>query len=188
MRRTSAEASERKGGGVITRRTTLACFAAGLSLSPAQAEMLQFESGNQTIAWPKLPAVADWHQDQAASLANTANVLIPDGVSFADADAVILAKGFPRAGKSIDQVMANDRGAADPAIHVAKLTDIADKDTRPFALLSFIGLGAWQARAYAEEGNYFLVFTFRAKSKAAYDKRFPVFSQMIQDYAEMIPW
>jgi hypothetical protein len=171
-------------------------FRAGLALvfvfaaGKARAEMLEFPGPDGMKAWPKLPSVEGWHQDQAASFANTANALIPDGVSFDGADATILARGLPRSGNSLSQVMESDRAAASDGSHAARLADIADKDGRPFIVNAYkpARSGKWKADAYAAEGRYLLVFTLSARSQDAYDKAFPVFSQMLQNYAEMIPW
>ncbi len=175
---------------MVLRSALVVAFIAVLAGS-ARAEMLEFPAGDGTKVWPKLPAVAEWHQDQAASFQNTANALIPDGVTFDAADAVILARGLPRTGKSLAEVMDADHAAnATDDAHAKKLPDIADKDVRPFMVAAFSPAksGKWEADAYAEEGRYFLVFTLSAKSQAAYDKAFPIFSGLIQNYAEMIPW
>ena len=42
--------------------------------------------------------------------------------------------------------------------------------------------------AYSEEGDYLLAFTLSARSQAAYDKNFPVFTALIRKYAREIPW
>ena len=175
---------------MVLRGALVTAFLA-LMAGAVRAEMLEFPAGDVTKVWPKLPAVAEWHQDQAASFQNTANALIPDGVTFDSADAVILARGLPRAGRSLAQVMADDKtGNATDDAHTRKLADIADKDVRPFQVIAFAPgkSGKWEADAYAEEGRYYLVFTLSAKSQAAYDKAFPVFSGLLQNYAEMIPW
>jgi hypothetical protein len=160
-----------------------------LGVAHSQAEMLEFAAPDGTKAWPKLPAVSGWHQDGAASFQFSANALIPDGATFADADATILARGMARGGKSLSQLMDEGRAGTD-AGNVAKPMEIADKDTRPFTVVALApaASGKWEANAYGEEGRYFLVFTLSARSRDAYDKAFPVFSQMIQSYAEMIPW
>ena len=170
----------------------LSCALAGMlfGLSPLRAEMLEFPSADGMKSWPKLPAVSDWHQDQAASFQNTANVLIPDGDVYPGAEAVILAKGVARGGGTLTRLIDNDRAAASDGTHLEKLADIADKDARPFTVYAYSPAksGKWEAVAYGEEGRYFLVFTLSAQSQASYDKAFPVFAQMIGSYAEMIPW
>ncbi len=158
--------------------------------APVHAEMLEFPSPDGMKSWPKLPAVFGWHQDQQASFQNTANALIADGDVYPDGNAVILAKGLPRAGKSLAQVMDADSAAASDSGHAEKPDAITDKDGVSFILVAFTPAksGKWEANAYAEEGRYYLVFTLSAKSKAEYDKAFPAFSEMVKNYAAMIPW
>jgi hypothetical protein len=173
-----------------SRAVRLAFIFSALSILPAHAEMLEFAAPDGMKAWPKLPAVAGWHQDQAASFQFAANALIPDGVTFADADATILARGIVRGGKSLSQLMVADSTADPDGVQAEKAIQIADKDGHPFTIIAFTPgkSGKWEARAYAEEGRYYLVFTLSARSKEAYDQVLPVFSQMLQSYAEMIPW
>jgi hypothetical protein len=176
---------------MTSRLSAVLALAFALAAGSARAEMLEFPAPDGSVkAWPKLPAVEGWHQDQQASFVNTANALIPDGVTFDSADATILAKGLPRSGKSLGQVIEDDRAAASDGSHAVKLADIADKDGRPFIMHGYTPAksGRWEVDAYAEEGHYLLVFTLSARSQADYDKAFPVFSQLLQDYAEMIPW
>jgi hypothetical protein len=171
-----------------------ACLAAGLSLSPAHAEMLQFATPDGTKSWPKLPDIADWHQDQELSMKLAANFLVPDGADPATSVVVIQARGYPRSGDtgSLSQLMDRDQAAAPPGTQVAKRPDVYDKDSAPFTLVAFAPAagqaGDWKAVAYSEEGEYLLAFTLEAKSKAAYDKNLPVFTALIQKYAKDIPW
>jgi hypothetical protein len=162
----------------------------------AQAEMLQFATADGAKSWPKLPDIPDWHQDQESSLRLAANSLIPDGVDSANAEMVIQARGFPRRGNgditSLSQLIDSDRAAAAPGTDIKKLADVADKDGTPFNLYAFApapgSAGNWKAVAYSEEGDYLLAFTFSARSRAAYDSGFPVFTGLIQKYAREIPW
>ena len=167
---------------------------AGLSLSPALAEMLQFASPDGTKSWPKLPDIPDWHQDQELSMKLAANFLIPDGADPATSDVTIQARGYPRSGNtgSLSQLMDKDRAAAPPTTEVTKQPDLYDKDSTPFTMVAFTPAagqaGNWKAIAYSEEGEYLLAFTFDAKSKAAYDRSLPVFTALVQKYAKDIPW
>lgn len=171
-----------------------ACLAAALGLSPACAEMLQFAGPDGTRSWPKLPDIADWHQDQDMSMKLGANFLVPDGADPVTSDVTIQARGVPRNGDtaSLSQLMDKDRAAAPPTTEVAKRPDLYDKDSTPFNLVSFTPAagqsGDWKAIAYSEEDDYLLAFTLDAKSKAAFDKNLPVFTALIQKYAKDIPW
>ncbi|SRR5258706_13399890 len=167
-----------------------------LALTPAQAEMLQFSTPDGIKSWPKLPDIPDWHQDQESSLRLGANSLIPDGMDPANAEVTIQARGFARRGNagstSLSQIVDKDRAAAPAGAQVKHLADVADKDGTAFNLYAFApapgSSGAWKAVAYSEEGDYLLAFTLNARSQAAYDTNFPVFTALIQKYARDIPW
>lgn len=170
------------------------CLAVALGIAPARAEMLQFATLDGTISWPKLPDIADWHQDQELSMKLTANFLVPDGADPTTSEVTIQARGYPRGGdtSSLSQLMDRDRAAAPPTTEVTKRPDVYDKDSTPFNLLAFAPAagqaGDWKAVAYSEEGDYLLAFTLDARSKAAFDKNLPVFTALIRRYAKDIPW
>jgi len=174
---------------------TSALLAACLVLAPglARAEMLQFAGPDGTKSWPKLPDIADWHQDQELSMKLAANFLVPDGADPATSDVTIQARGYPRSGDtaSLSQLMDKDQAAA-PGAQITKRPDIYDKDSTPFTLVTFAPAagqaGDWKVVAYSEEGEYLLAFTLVAHSKAAYDKNLPVFTGLVQKYAKDIPW
>jgi hypothetical protein len=178
----------------LTSALLAACLAAGLGLSPARAEMLQFAAPDGTKSWPKLPDIADWHQDQELSMKLAANFLVPDGADPATSEVTIQARGYPRNGDtgSLSQLMDKDQAAAPPGTQVTKRPDLYDKDSTPFTVVAFAPAagqaGGWKAVAYSEEGEYLLAFTLDAKSKAAYDKNLPVFSALVKRYAKDIPW
>jgi len=168
---------------------TLLCAAMGAL--PARAEMLQFSTPDGIKSWPKLETITDWHQDQESSLKQSANIIIPDGVDPATAEMRIEARGFPRTGNSLAQMLDTDRAAEAGAI-VAKQPDLYDKDATVFTVYSFAPApgsnASWRAVAYSEEGDTLLAFTLRARSKAAYDQGLPVFAETIHKYAREIPW
>jgi hypothetical protein len=166
-------------------------FCAIAGLAPARAEMLQFSTPDGIRSWPKLETITDWHQDQESSLKQSANIIIPDGVDPATAEVKIEARGFPRTGNSLAQMLETDR-AAEAGTIVAKQPDLYDKDVTVFTVYSFAPAtgsnGSWRAVAYSEEGDTLLAFILRARSKAAYDKGLPVFVETIHKYAREIPW
>jgi hypothetical protein len=166
-----------------------------LGLSPAKAEMLQFSAPDGSVkSWPKLPDIADWHQDQELSVKLAANFLLPDGADPAGAPVTIQARGFARSGEtsSLSQLMDKDRAAAPPTTQVSAQPDLYDKDGTPFKLVSFApapgSSGPWKAIAYSEEGDYVLAFTLEARSQGAYDQNLPVFTGLVRKYAKDIPW
>jgi hypothetical protein len=169
----------------------VAVLACALCL-PARAEMLEFATPQGAKSWPKLPTLADWHQDEQVSLNRGINFLVPDGADTATAEMTISAEGVSRQSGPTDipALVERDKAAA-PNAEVKQLTAVRDKDGVPFQLYAFSpsgGGGRWQVAAYAEEGNYLLAFRLSASSKAAQDKGMPIFTGMIQKYAKEIPW
>ncbi len=162
------------------------------SALPAQAEMLDFATPQGTKSWPKLPDLADWHQDEQVSLTRGVAFLVPDGADTPTAEATISAEGVSRqTGPSeISALVERDKAASADAA-VSSLPAVNDKDGVAFQLYAFApagGNGRWQVVAYSEEGNYLLAFRLNATSKAAQDKAMPVFTGMIRRYAKEIPW
>jgi len=180
-------------GPLFLRSRTLLGASLGtlLCLAPASAEMLQFPTPEGMKSWPKLETITDWHQDQEASLKQSANIILPDGVDPATAEVKIDARGFPRTGNSLGQMLDADR-AASPGATVQKQPDLYDKDTTPFAIYSFAPApgttGSWKTVGYSEEGDTLLAFTLNARSKTAHDQALPIFADVIHKYAREIPW
>jgi len=171
---------------------TILVSAASLSGLPARAEMLDFATPQGTKSWPKLPTLADWHQDEQVSLAKGVNFLVPDGSDTPSAEVTISAEGVSRqtGPTEISALVERDKAAA-PGARVNQLPAVRDKDGVPFQLYAFApagGNGHWQVVAYSEEGDYLLAFRLNATSKAAQDQAMPVFTGMIQKYAKEIPW
>ena len=168
-----------------------ACLGGLLGIAPVRAEMLQFATPDGEKSWPKLETIADWHQDQEASLKQSANVIIPDGVDPATAAIKIEARGLPRANNSLAQMLEADSTVEAGAI-VQKQPDLFDKDATPFQVYAFAPApgsnGSWRAVAYSEEGDVLLAFTLRARSKTTYDQGLPVFAETVHKYAREIPW
>jgi hypothetical protein len=164
----------------------------GAMAFPARAEMLDFATPQGTKSWPKLPTLADWHQDEQVSLTRGVNFLVPDGSDTPTAEATISAEGVSRQSgpTEISALLERDK-AAEPGAVVSTLPAVRDKDGVPFQLYAFApagGTGHWQIAAYSEEGDYLLAFRLNATSKAAQDRAMPVFTGMIQKYAKEIPW
>ena len=164
----------------------------GAMALPARAEMLDFATPQGTKSWPKLPTLADWHQDEQVSLTRGVNFLVPDGSDTPTAEVTISAEGVSRqtGPTEISALVERDKAASAGAA-VSTLPAVRDKDGVPFQLYAFApagGNGRWQVVAYSEEGDYLLAFRLNATSKAAQDRAMPVFTGMIQKYAKEIPW
>jgi hypothetical protein len=166
--------------------------AASLSALPTHAEMLDFATPQGTKSWPKLPDLAEWHQDEQVSLTRGVAFLVPDGADTPTAEATISAEGVSRqTGPSeISALLERDKAASAGAA-VSSLPAVNDKDGVPFQLYAFTpagGNGHWQVVAYSEEGDYLLAFRLNTTSKAAQEKAMPIFTGMIRRYAKEIPW
>jgi hypothetical protein len=178
------------------RMLAISALPAGAALAllclPAGAEMLEFATPQGPKSWPKLPTLADWHQDEQVSLTRGVNFLVPDGSDTPGAEVTISAEGVSRqAGPTdVSALLERDKAAA-PGAEIKPLPPVRDKDGVPFQLYAFTpagGNGRWQVAAYSEEGQYLLAFRLNATSKAAQERAMPVFTGMIQKYAKEIPW
>jgi hypothetical protein len=174
----------------MSLRIRLAAILALALAAPVQAEMLEFPSPDGMKSWPKIATIRGWHQDPQASFANTANAIVADDDVYPDGNAIILARGFPRAGKSLVQMIEADKAAKSDGTNAAKLPDLVDKDQVAFTVMAYTPAkdGKFEAVAYREEGPVYLAFTLSAKNKAEYDKAWPFFVQTVESYAAMIPW
>ena len=177
--------------------------AAGLALlaitAPAQGEILKFmipsEKGLSAKWWPKVPALPGWHQDQGASEHFSLNALAPDGSTFARAEAVMMAKANykPRQPKitTLAQLVEDDRKstlAVLPDARITALPDMKDADGKRLLVRAFApgkdGKGNWEAVAYGEEGDFFLIFTLSARSQKSYQQNFKMFETLVARYAK----
>lgn len=179
------------------------CAAAGLVMlalaAPAQGEILKFmtpsEKGLSAKWWPKLPALPGWHQDQGASEHYSVNALAPDGSTFARAEVVMMAKANykPRQPKitTLAQLVEDDRKStlsALPEARITSLPDLRNADGKPLVVRGFApgkdGKGNWEAVAYGEEGDFFLIFTLSARSQKAYQQNVKAFETLVARYAK----
>ena len=169
----------------------IAILACALCL-PAHAEMLEFATPQGVKSWPKLPTLADWHQDEQVSLNRGVNFLVPDGSDTATAEMTISAEGVSRQTGTADipALMERDKTAT-ATTEITSMPAVRDKDGVSFQLYAFApggGSSRWQVVAYAEEGDYLLAFRLNASSTTALEKGLPIFTGMIQKYAKEIPW
>ncbi len=176
--------------------------AAGLVLlalaAPAQGEILKFmipgDKGLSARWWPKVPSLPGWHQDKGASERYGLNALAPDGSTFASADAVMMAKANykPRQPKitTLAKLVEDDRKstlAALPGVRITSLPDMKDADGKLLVARGFApgkdGKGNWEAVAYGEEGDFFLIFTLSARSQQGYRQNLKAFQTLVARYA-----
>ena len=165
---------------------------AGASAS-AEIEKLAVpsDSGFHFYWWPRLPVVAGWLHDEAASLKLTANVLVPDGSSFGDAPAVMYAKALykPQSPEihSLQELIDSDRSAFErdlPGVNIERLQDLTTGDQRRLIQLAFApnGDGSWERVAYGEEDDYYLIFAISAQHAADLRAALPAFEALVAGY------
>ena len=141
--------------------------------------------------WPKLPAVAGWHQDKQQSFNYGANTLAPNGSSFVDAEAVIYAVAVykPREpeAKSLAMFIAGDKSqflSSNPNITITKVGDLVNADGNKLPSFTFFpkSNGNWEQVSYGEEGEFYLTFVLSARSKKAFDKTQSTYRELIAHY------
>jgi hypothetical protein len=145
------------------------------------------------VWWPKLDPAKGWHHDDGASWAVGANVQVPDGFAFPNAETVIYAKASykPRIPEttSLEILIRNDRDdflKHDPGVTITKVPSLKTKDGKALETYTFFPTtkGNWEEVSYGEEGDFYLIFTISSRSRAGYLSTLPVFEQYIDEYKE----
>lgn len=143
--------------------------------------------------WPKLEPVKGWHHEDGASFANRANVQVPDGFTFSNAETVIYARALykPRNPEttSLEVLIQDDRAEflkEDSSIEVTKVSPLKTKDGKPLETYTFFpkSKGNWEEVSYGEEGDFYLIFTISSRSHAGFLASLPVYEQYIARYKE----
>jgi hypothetical protein len=141
--------------------------------------------------WPKLDSVAGWHHEDEASFANSANVQVPDGFTFATAQTVIYARALykPRNPEttSLAVVIKDDRTEflkESPNVEVAKVSPLKTRDGQALETYTFFpkASGSWEEVSYGEEGDFYLIFTISSRSRAGFVASLPVYERYIAQY------
>ena len=141
--------------------------------------------------WPKLPTVPGWHQDKYASYHYGANMLAPNGYTFANAPTVMYAKAMykPRVPelKSVAMLIDEDEKGSlqdDPHQTVASVGEMVTADGNRLKAYTFFpqGQGNWERVAYGQEGSYYLIFALSARTKAGYEKALAAYQFMVAHY------
>ena len=143
--------------------------------------------------WPRLPAVKGWHQDRDKSYELGANVLVPDGSSFSDADTVMYAEAFykPRVPDiaSVEVLIDGDKKKFldhSPDMKIVESKGLATGDGKVLRSFQFIPgrQGDWEQVAYGEEGDFYLIFTVSSRTETGYAKSISAYEGLIQSYRE----
>ena len=148
------------------------------------------------IFLPELPVPAGWRVDDEASKANGIVVLVPEGSSFGDAEAVIYARAFYNAEKRTieSRVEESNRHWLD-AVKDAKIERLADIAARqpdvPFQLYRYSNPSTEQQTAEIvafgedtdKDGNpYGVQMVITAMGEAQLDRHRAVFLDLLKAY------
>jgi len=153
------------------------------------------ETGLCLFWWPKLPAIKGWHQELNQSQHYGINALAPDGSTFEDAETVIYAKASykPRVPetKSLDALIAQDKEDFKknvPGVTITEAATLTTGDGQKLRSLIFHpqSEGNWERAAYAEEDDYYLVFTVSSRTKSGYEKSLRAFEELIRAYKKKL--
>ena len=143
--------------------------------------------------WPKLPAIKGWHQDRDGSYEMSANVLVPDGSTFADAETVMYAKAIYKPQMpgiaSVEALIEDDKKQfldSRPGMKILESKGLTTADGKVLRSFEYIPdrQGDWERVSYGEEGDFYLIFTISSRSKTGYGKSIPVYEELIERYRE----
>ncbi|MEO8998611.1 MAG: hypothetical protein ABI227_01440 [Rhodanobacter sp.] len=143
--------------------------------------------------WPKLPEVKGWHQDREQSYKLGANVLVPNGSTFSNAETVLYAEALykPRITetRSVNDLIASDREEFlknKPGIIVIETRGLITGDGKVLRSFTYFPTrhGDWEQVSYGEEDDFYLIFTVSSRTKAAYDKSVVTYQTLISGYKE----
>lgn len=159
----------------------------------AEIEKVGAASGNaiELRWWPKISAPKGWHQEKESSFANSINIVVPDGETFAHSEYVIYARAVykPRSPgiKSLDEFVANDkRGllAQIPDTQIITEKALATATGRKFLSLYFKpkSVRNWERVTYGEEGDFFVLFTLSSRTEQGYLKALKTYKEVVGKY------
>jgi hypothetical protein len=144
--------------------------------------------------WPKVTPPKGWEHDRPQSVAYGINAMVPSGKTFGDADTVMYARAMYRPRepqvRDVDALIDRDRRKAlmqDPPRKSAMAPGLKTGDGKPLKTVTFIparGEGNWERVAYAQEGDYFILFAVSSRTRKGYDAARPAFEQMLKAYRE----
>ena len=154
------------------------------------------DAGLCPVFLPELPVPDGWQVDDEASKANGIVVLVPEGSSFGDAEAVIYGRAFHNAGKRtiesrVEESNSRWLGAVKDA-RIERLDDIAGRPTGvPFQLYRYSNPSTAQQTAEIvafgedtdKDGNpYGVQMVITAMGEAQLDRHKAVFLDLLKAY------
>jgi hypothetical protein len=151
------------------------------------------EKGVCLAWWPKLEPAKGWHHERGPSFDNGANMQVPDGFTFSNAETVIYAKALykPRIPEttSLEILIKNDMNeflTEDSSIAIVEVQPLKTKDGKALRSYTFFpkDKGNWEQVSYGEEGDYYLIFTISSRSHAGFLGSSKAYEQYISQYKE----
>jgi hypothetical protein len=148
--------------------------------------------------WPKLPAAPGWHTDQKANVTTGGNgidSLVPDGSTFAKANAIIYASAVYRSGyeaenpksKTLDAFIADDKASflkEHKFMSITEVTPLTTADGQTLRSFTYFRPQdhTWERVSFGQEDDYYLVFTLSAFSEASYEKAMAAYEDVVHRY------
>jgi hypothetical protein len=151
------------------------------------------EKGICLAWWPKLVPAKGWHSEPGTSFAIGANIQVPDGFTFSNAETVIYAKALykPRIPEttSLEMLVQSDKDEFlkhDPGILITEVDPLKTADGKTLRSFTFFpkDKGNWEQVTYGEEGDFYLIFTISSRSRKGFMDSFGVYEQYINHYKE----
>ncbi len=141
--------------------------------------------------WPKLKIPKGWHQDKEVSYEQSSNMLVPDGATFANAEAVMYARALYKPGmpetKTLGMFIEDDKKGyvkSAPSVVIKKVKPVSTGNGKKLETYSFTTEQAHEIVACGEEKEYYLVFTVSAKSEEGLQAAMPTFKKVVGSYKE----
>jgi hypothetical protein len=147
--------------------------------------------------WPELPALPGWHADDKANFSmggNGINVLIPDGATFENTEAVIYGNAVfkgslnPRP-KTLADFIAGDaeqsRADSHGEVVIAQATALDGAKGTKWRSVTYFqpNVKVWERVAFGEEGDYYIVLTLRSRTLENYKAAQADYEKLVRSYA-----
>jgi len=168
-------------------------FAGPFGYADIEKTAVPTDEGLKLFWWPKVNPPKGFEFNEEASRHFGAKMFVQSGSTFSNSESVIYAKALfkPRIPetKSLQAMIDNDISECKsnyPDLKVVQEPSLIDGNGKKIKVFSFTSSakGSWEAVAYSEEGEYFLIFTVSSQSNKGHEASFVVFKSMLQGYRE----